>query len=392
MKRAHGIALILIIIGLIGLAVLAFALGPKSKIRPASFISSVNTVKPTETAKAVPAYTPTPAGADLKIVAVGDILLGRGVETMLKRAHRDYTYPFEKVSGLLKEGDIIFGNLEEPVTDSINSLTGIERGGKIVLKNKVEAFEAIKYAGFNLLNLANNHILDYYDKGLYDTLDILDRNGIAHAGAGKNLDEARKPAIILKNGLKIGLLSYTDMSEILYKGNPPIRFAADKGKAGVAPVNTEYIREDIAKIRSMVDILIVSFHWGKEESFEVLPEQIKLAHGLIDNGADIILGHHPHQFQGVEIYRGKPILYSMGNFIFDQNDPENQESFILKFEYKGKKLEGFTAVPVRIEGKTQVVPQYGMDAVSMINREVDLSMKLGSKCEISDGKIVFVLN
>jgi poly-gamma-glutamate capsule biosynthesis protein CapA/YwtB (metallophosphatase superfamily) len=325
----------------------------------------------------------------INITAVGDILLGRGVGSRLKSQDRDYKYPFENVAELLKTGDVIFGNLEEPITDSDYSLTDIDNEGKYVLKNSLEAFQSIKYAGFNLLNLANNHILDYYEKGLEDTLKILDDSGIAHSGAGRNIDQAREPAIIEKNGLKVGMVSYTDMSEVVYKGEPTLRFMAEKDRYGVAPRTFEYIKEDIHKLRGKVDIIIVSLHWGVEESFDILPEQVEFAHGLLDSGADMIIGHHPHQFQGIEIYKGKPIFYSMGNFIFDQNDPENQESFIIKMEYEGSKLKGLNAFPVRTINKTQILPQKGEEAYSLLKREIELSTKLGSTCELKEDKIVF---
>lgn len=327
----------------------------------------------------------------LNITAVGDILLGRGVSWWLAKQQKGYTYPFEKVKDILKKGDVIFGNLEEPFTSSEHSLTGIEQKGKYVLKNSPEAFYGIKYAGFNLLNLANNHILDYYDTGLYDTLKILDSDNIAHSGAGKDLDEARKPAIIEKNSIKIGMLSYTDMADIVYKGNPQISFIAGKSRAGVAPRNMDYILKDIGQLRSQVDIVIISLHWGVEDSFAVQPQQVEFAHKLLDSGADMILGHHPHHFQGIEIYKGKPIAYSLGNFIFDQNSPENQESFILQMEYKDKKLTNFSAIPIKTISKSQVVPQTGQGAQAMLNRELDLSRKLNSKCSIKEDKLIFDL-
>ncbi|MCX7920486.1 MAG: CapA family protein [Clostridia bacterium] len=368
----------------------------QEETKPRSQINVVTTPKP-EASKELK------RDESLKIVAVGDILLGRGVGSRLKEQKKDFTYPFKQVADLLRKGDVIFGNLEEPITDKTHSLTGIKEGGKWVLKNDVAAFEGIKYAGFNLLNLANNHILDYYEDGLFDTLDILDKSGIVYTGAGKNIDQARKLAVIEKKGVKVGMLSYTDMSEVLYKGNPPLRFKAENNKAGVSPLEYDFsikpakydykaMEQDIKKVRSSVDILIVSLHWGQEESFDVLPEQINFAHHIIDSGADIILGHHPHQFQGIEIYKGKPIVYSMGNFIFDQNDPENQESFILEFEYNNKKLSDFSAIPVRTIQKTQVVPQTGKSAESLLNREMELSKKLSSECTLKNDRIVFGVN
>jgi len=325
----------------------------------------------------------------LRIAAVGDIMLGRGVGARLEAKKLGYTYPFTTVADILSKGDVVFGNLEQPITQSEKCF---DKRYKFVLKSKVEALEGIKYAGFNLLSLANNHILDYYDKGLTDTIQILNSNGIAFSGAGKNLEEAREPAVIEKKGIKIGLLSYTDMAEIIYKGNPSISFIADGNKAGVAPRKLEYILEDIEKARKDVDLLIISLHWGVEESFNVLPDQMEFAHRLIDNGADIILGHHPHQFQGIEIYKGKPVAYSLGNFIFDQNDPENQESFILNLEFTGNKLSALSALPVKTIDKIQVVRQTGLGARGILNREMELSAALNTKCSIVDDKLVFEVN
>ncbi|MFZ5987404.1 MAG: CapA family protein [Bacillota bacterium] len=330
----------------------------------------------------------------LKIVAVGDILLGRGVGSRVKKENRDFTYPFLEVADILKKGDVVFGNLEEPITSSTRSLTGIRQGGKYVLKNDIEAMDGIIYAGFNLFSLANNHILDYYEQGLFDTMAILDKHGIAYSGAGKNMEEARKPAIIEKKGLKIGLLSYTDMAEVVYKGNPPLKFIAGKDKTGVAPRPIEFndfIKTDINKLRDKVDILIVSLHWGQEDSFDVLSSQKEFAHKLIDNGVDIILGHHPHQFQGIEIYNGKPIFYSLGNFIFDQNDPENQESFIITMNYKDKKLTSIEGIPVRTIDKKQVVPQKGEGAKAILERELNLCKELGTEFYIKDDRLYFEL-
>ena len=328
----------------------------------------------------------------LRITAVGDILLGRGVGSRLKNENKDFIYPFLEVADILKKGDIVFGNLEEPITASTRSLVGIKQGGKYVLKNDVEAMEGLKYAGFNLFSLANNHILDYYEQGLYDTISILDENGIAYSGAGKNMEEARKPAIVEKKNVKIGLLSYTDMSEVTYKGNPPLMFIAGKDKAGVAPRPVkfnDFIKSDIEAVRDEVDILMVSLHWGVEESFEVLKSQREFAYSLIDSGVDVVLGHHPHQFQGIEFYKDKPIFYSLGNFIFDQNDPENQEAFIINMDFKNNDLTDLEAIPVRTINKTQVVPQTGQNAKAMLEREQNLCNSLKSKCFIKDDKLIF---
>ncbi len=341
-----------------------------------------------------PTVVPTPQEEDttLRIMAVGDVFLGRGVEYHLTKNNKSFNYPFEKVHDILKEGDIIYCNLEAPFTDSTHGLAGIdEEGGKYCLKNKPEAFEGVKYAGFNLVSLANNHILDYYERGLFDTIRLLEENSIAYAGAGSDLDEARKPAIIEKKGVKVGMLSYTDMAEVLYKGNPPLRFVAGEDKAGVAPRKLEYIKEDIEKLRDKVDILIVTLHWGVEYEYYVLPEQVEFAHHVMDLGADIIIGSHPHRMKGIEIYKGKPIVYSLGNFISDQNDPRNQEGFILDFEFENKKLKSLSGIPFTIFQKMQVVPLEGEEAQALLETQLEWSRKLNSKCYIKDNRIVYEL-
>ena len=322
----------------------------------------------------------------LVIKAVGDIMLGRGVEYHLDNQGRDSSYPFQHVAEVLSTADVVFGNLECPMTESSKSL---DPSGKYILKCRPDLVESLKYAGFNILNLANNHIMDYYEKGLFDTMETLEKRGILYCGAGKDIREAREPAVMNVDGLRVYVLGYTDMAEYFYKGDPMIKYEAEEQKSGVAPRRLEYIKEDIESIQENADIIIVSLHWGVEDSFEVTKEQREFAYQLIDIGTDIILGHHPHKFQGVEIYKGKPIVYSMGNFIFDQNDPLKQESFILDMSFAGNELVSLELLPVRTIDKTHVIMPVGQDAMEMLNRELELCGKLGSKCAIINDKIVF---
>ncbi len=332
-----------------------------------------------------PSEPKEPEEPELRFIAVGDIMLGRGVEYWIKQ-NGDYDMAFEKVKPILEMGDVVFGNLESPLTSSTK---GLNKNGKIVLKGAPESVTALTSAGFNLLSLSNNHIMDYYEQGLLDTMELLDQNDIIHAGGGRNIEEARKLAIIEKSGLKIGLLAYTDMAEIIFAGDPYLSFAAGPEKSGVVPRKYETIKEDIDKARGQVDLLAISLHWGIEESFRVTPEQIEFAHMLIDDGADIILGHHPHQFQGIEIYNNKPILYSMGNILFDQNESENMESFIVDMKYKGTELTQFTAIPVRILKKSYVEVQTGTDAAGIIERQAELCRKLGTDPVTDNDILVF---
>jgi len=324
-------------------------------------------------------------GPGLRLMAVGDIMLGRGVGMRLRKSG-DYGIAFSKVSGYLKQGDVVFANLESPITASTHSL---DPKRKIVLKGAPESVSALTGAGISIVSLANNHMMDYYEEGLFDTIDILDKNNILHTGSGRNIDDARKPAILEKNGIKIGFLAYSDMAELVFAGEPYLKYSAEKDKSGVSPRKYETIKEDVEKLRGQVDILAVSLHWGVEESFTIPPEQVEFAHKLIDDGVDVILGHHPHQFQGIEMYKGKPIIYSMGNFLFDQNDPENMESFIMDIRYKGNKLESCTALPVRILDKSYVEIQTGAAASNILERETELCSKLGTVPETVNDTLVF---
>jgi poly-gamma-glutamate capsule biosynthesis protein CapA/YwtB (metallophosphatase superfamily) len=348
----------------------------------------------TSTGTAVVELTPQPSPAVekpadeplLRFIAVGDIMLGRGVGMRLQK-YGSYDRAFANVSAVLKQGDVVFANLESPLTKSTHSL---DPKRKIVLKAKPEAVGALTGAGFNLISIANNHMMDYYETGLFDTMSILSTNQILFAGSGKNIDEARKPAIIVKNGLKIGLLAYSDMAELVFAGDPYLRYSADKDQSGISPRKYEAVIEDVRKLRGQVDLLAVSLHWGAEDSFTVSDEQREFAHKLIDEGVDVILGHHPHQFQGIEMYKGKPVFYSMGNFLFDQNESENMESFIIDMKYKGTELSELSAIPVRILDKSTVEIQTGTNAANIIARQTELCRELGTPPGIVNDRLVFL--
>lgn len=355
-------------------------------IQSGSGTTPAGTAVEESTPQTTPAAGQFAEGLSLRFIAVGDIMLGRGVGMRLQK-YGSYDRAFDNVSSVLKQGDVVFANLESPLTASMHSL---DPKRKIVLKAKPEAVSALTGAGFNLVSIANNHMMDYYETGLFDTMSILKANHILFAGGGKNIDEARKPAIIEKNGLKIGLLAYSDMAELVFAGDPYLKYSADKDKSGISPRKYEAVIEDVRKLRGQVDLLAVSLHWGVEDSFTVSDGQRDFAHKLIDNGVDLILGHHPHQFQGIELYKGKPVFYSMGNFLFDQNESENMESFIIDMKYKGTELTDLSAIPVRILDKSFVEIQTGTNAAGIIARQTELCRELGTPPEIINDRLIFL--
>lgn len=188
-----------------------------------------------------------------------------------------------------------------------------------------------------MVNLANNHILDYSEEGLEETVKVLDHAHILHVGAGKNRQESLAPCILEKQGIKVGILGCTD-NEPSWKASStyPGTFFVEVG-------DIEALKEPLQRLRQQVDLLILSIHWGPNMQKKPPPAFRKFAYALIDLGVDIIHGHSAHVFQGVEIYKNKLILYDTGDFVDDYAvDPilRNDLSFffIIKADQKNYSL------------------------------------------------------
>jgi len=232
----------------------------------------------------------------LRLNFLGDLFVSnsQNLESLIKSFKEFYS-----------SGDINFLNLEGPV-----SKAGTKSKGKIVLNMDISSLEfVLDELNINVVNLANNHIFDYGLDGYIETINFLKRKNINFFGAGLDLEEARKPLIVEINNLKVAFLGYSwgFIQSV----------EAKKNKFGTAPIDEKFILEDIEKIRDRCDFLVVSLHWNYERERFPLPSFRKLAHLIIDRGASIIVGHHPHVPQGVETFQNKPIAYSLGNFYFD---------------------------------------------------------------------------
>ena len=258
---------------------------------------------------------------EVDIALTGDIMLGRNVQPFIEK--NGIGYPFEGVIEYLKPCPIVFGNLEAPFVDE-ESISTLKKNGKksVYLYAEDNYAQGLKDAGYNLLSLANNHILDYGQSGLLQTMEVLDRHGIKYAGVVKgDLGSPHKPMIFGYNGVKVGFLCYSRVSNRAFK--------AGVKKYGTIPGLYKEIIRDIKAARPEVDILIVYLHWGIEGK-EVQKKQVSLAHGIINLGADMVIGSHTHLFQDIEKYKGKYIFYGLGNFIFDmQADPTKYSAFVV---------------------------------------------------------------
>ena len=241
---------------------------------------------------------------------VGDIMLTRGVETSVNRNFSgDYNQLFKNV-GELKKADILFGNLEGAVSNVGNNV-----GSKYSFRMNPIVLEALKNAGFDIVSFANNHVGDWNMSAFEDTLARLDVNGILKTGTGLNKEDASNPTIIEKNGIKFGFLGFSDVG--------PNWMEAKTDTPGILLASDPTIKDIIMNAKAQSDVLIVSFHFGEEYKTVHNSRQEELAHGAIDSGADMVIGHHPHVIEDVEVYKDKPIVYSLGNFIFDQNFSTN---------------------------------------------------------------------
>ncbi len=258
-----------------------------------------------------------PASAAVSLVVVGDIMLEGGPERAM-RARRD---PFLDFSALFKSADIRVGNLE-----CVVSIVGSAEPDK---PNTFRVHpQRLKYIArhFDAVGLANNHSGDFGPQAFADMLDALKRQGIAYYGGGMNLQEAHTPLIVERKGLRIALLGYDEFQ--------PRNFEADHDRPGVAWSEDEQVVRDIRLARThwQADVVIPIMHWGWEEPI-ANARQRKLARLMIDAGADLVIGGHPHQVQDTEQYKGKPIFYSLGNFVFDGfSDPVNNVGWAIRFE------------------------------------------------------------
>jgi hypothetical protein len=248
------------------------------------------------------------------------------------------------------EADIVIGNLETPLTGKSEPTPSkleesIKNKKEFVFKSEgADTAQGLKDAGFTVLTLANNHMMDYREEGLMDTLDVLGKAGIATAGAGLDLPGASRPAVLEIKDRKVVVISASDVVPLYYEAADIKPGIASMKDAGALIKQVQAVREEDADA-----IIVLSLHWGVEAALAPTARQKDLSHKLIDAGADLILGHHPHRIQGVEIYKGRPVFYSLGNFQFDSNPP-GDESVIARVVFKyGREPADVSVMPVLIE-------------------------------------------
>jgi len=292
---------------------------------------------------------------EISLTAVGDIMLGRYVGKKIDDNSPDY--PFAKIQSQINQNDITFGNLESPFNDREES--GLE---SMIFNAKPEAIKGLVNAGFDVLNFANNHCGDQGKDGVNFTLKLLADNSIKVFGAGSNWQSAHQPQVIESKGWKIAFLGYSD------SGITPKEYSAKENSSGCNLMNSEQLQKDIEQAKTQADFIIVSMHAGNEYQPKPTPTQINFAHQAIDDGADVVVGHHPHVAQPVEIYQNKFIFYSLGNFVFDQSwSKETKQGLVLDFKLLFNQVSFAKLVPVHIEN-SQVTLADAKESAEILNR------------------------
>ncbi len=274
-----------------------------------------------------------PDSNDIVIRFGGDCVFSEyyesGVQTDTLRAFRGFD--------LFKTADVAMVNLECPVTTR-----GTKMEKPFNFRMKPGFLNPLVDAGIDLVTIANNHIYDYDSTGLFDTMDNLDSAGIRHVGAGRTSTDAHCPVIYEIHGKRLAFLAYYG------GGEAP---AAGIGTPGVAHRSLTVIREDVVRTKEVekADFIFVNLHWWVEKEQTPEPDQIAFAHRLIEDGVDVIIGHHPHVLQPVEEYMNGVIAYSLGNLIFGGNSRHTYETALLEIRIQGNEMS-HSILPVSVEG------------------------------------------
>ncbi len=315
--------------------------------------------------------TPAPV---VRIAFVGDILL----EAPWRQPPLPPSQMFEDVRAFLAEFDLVVGNLEEPLTNHPTRTPHknpdmVAAGRDFIFRaTSPEAARALRSAGIRVAALANNHTMDYTERGLLDTLKQLTAAGIVPVGAGENLRNAEQVQVVELRGLRIGFLSFSDVV--------PRYYWAEGDRPGIA--SSKYIgrvRAAIARARSQVDTLAIIFHWGEMFASEPSPRQRELAQAAQRAGADLILGAHPHVLQGVGCLGPVPVVYSAGNFVFATRNPAARRSAIFEIRISREKIESVRVVPVLLDSQGRPHLAAGEEARRILTEMEQLSTQLGAR-------------
>ena len=292
----------------------------------------------------------------LRIYAVGDINLGRNLgRTVLARG--DTLYPFRALADTLRAADLTFGNLESPIvagTRQVDTAEGVFTAPRL-------AAASLARAGFTMVSTANNHAWDGGRASAEETMRRLTAAGVLFVGSGFGRPMAEQPVIVRRRGWRVAFFAVTRA------WNPaPHSFYQHAGAGYIAWGDPAWIYPAIRAVKASAraDLVVVSVHGGPEYGNTPPPYLLKFLQGLVDAGADLVLAHHPHVLQPVVRYKGKPIAQSLGNFIFQQDQPWTQLSAVLRIVVAPDRSMRLSALPVRAGYQATLATGAAADSVA----------------------------
>lgn len=318
-----------------------------------------------------------------RLALVGDVMLGRRVNAVLK--HEPPAFPWGDVLPVLRSADWRGCNLECVISDRVPARLPEKT---FHFRSDARNVSVLEAAGINAVSNANNHSLDFGVDAMPDMLALLDRAGIAHAGAGANSEEAARPAFCTTpRGTRIAMLACTD--------NEP-DWAAAEATPGVwhVPIDPDHpsmlaLVDQVRRLRpALADVVIVSLHWGGNWGFEPPPAHRRVARALIGSGADVVFGHSCHVLRGVEVLGRGLVIYSAGDFVDDYAIDEidrNDWSCLFVVELARDRVVRLRARPTLIE-RCQARLATGATAARILARMQELSSQLGTSVEVRDGE------
>lgn len=321
--------------------------------------------------------------APLRLVLGGDVMLGRNVKERILRFGPDY--PLGPVARLMAAADLAIVNLECALSSSPELWPGAPKA--FYFGAPPQAVETLVRAGVGMVSLANNHVLDYGVAGLRQTLRLLQRHRISHAGAGESKPEARAAACVERSGMRFGMAAFCDHQA---------DFAAEGTQPGIAYLDLADEPRALAAFRAALAPLlqagvawpILSLHWGPNMVLRPSPRFRRLAHAAIEMGWKILFGHSAHVFHGIELYRGCPIIYAAGDLVDDYRvDPElrNDRQLLIELVLVQDRLAGIELHPLEI-GDCQVSPAGAVAAAAIADRLRLLCGELGTRVDMREGR------
>lgn len=301
--------------------------------------------------------TPEIEKGNISITVTGDVMFGRKMPSVLSLDSSPYRF----VSNVTKDTDILLVNTENPFTTSDNPVKP-----DVPLKASPDYIPLINGTNGTVISAnANNHVFDYGIQGMRDSINNLNSNGILHIGAGENKEEATKPVTLEKEGHKITIFNYMDSENFQEYSQAVMPIATDDNPGYSAWDDTESVKQIQEAKENGSDIIIVYMHYGNEYSRSPNDNQREISHLAIDAGATTVVGAHAHVTQGIEVYNNKPIFYNLGNFMFDQSNPNTHIAYFVDFEVKGDNITA-NVYPVYI---SNYLPQFmsSTDGTSLLN-------------------------